>query len=320
MFEKYNDAGTESSFVYDNSETGRGTVGTTVYANDSSIPDKTKAGWEKDNAQNAASKVTIAADGSSVLFVYYKLTEYTFYFRPGRYSYYNTNYDVTASLNGQSSSGNTNWTYSFKAKLGQDISSLWLSASNGTWYYGYYNVSFSGWKPVGGNTVYVTKRLTLAEDMLPTSGTTITYEGYWLSNTVTYTVNYMLQNADDDDYTRSPDYSQTYNYSSGSSLSPKDIPGYTYVRRTDSGNTSNLYYDRDKFKIDYFYGSDNLKTIENVKFDATITSNTYNWTPTAEQCGVDSDYTFAGWYKDSGLNSLYTFSKMPASNLVLYAK
>ena len=48
MFEKYNDAGTQSSFVYDNSETGHATVGSTVYANDSSIPDKTKKGWEKD--------------------------------------------------------------------------------------------------------------------------------------------------------------------------------------------------------------------------------------------------------------------------------
>jgi hypothetical protein len=76
---------------------------------------------------------------------------------------------------------------------------MWLSAGNGTfYYYGWYNVNFSGWVKVGGSTVYVTKRLTLVEDMLPDSGTTITYEGYWLTNTVTYTVNYMLQNADDD--------------------------------------------------------------------------------------------------------------------------
>ena len=48
MFEKYNDAGTEASYVYDNSETGSGKVGNTVKATDSGIPDKTKTGWEKD--------------------------------------------------------------------------------------------------------------------------------------------------------------------------------------------------------------------------------------------------------------------------------
>ena len=314
MFEKYNDAGTASEYVYDNSRDATAAVGSTVQA--SSAPSITRKGWEVDTAKNATSSVVIAADGSSVLYVYYKLTEYTFRFRP--HNYYG--YDVTASLNGQSRTGDNYWSYTFKAKLGQDISSVWISAGNGTYYYGYYNVNFSGWIPDGGSTVYVTKRLTLAEDMLPSSGTTITYNGYWLASTVTYTVNYMLQNADDDNYTKSEAYSQTYNYSSGASLSPKDIPGYTYVRRTDSGNTSNLYYDRDKFKIDYFYGSTKLDTIENIKFDANINKAPYVWTPTAAQCGVDSDYTFAGWYADSGLTSTYTFTTMPAANLVLYAK
>ena len=320
MFEKYNDAGTASSYVYDNSRDGSGTVGSTVQA--SSAPSITRTGWEIDTAKNATSSVVIAADGSSVLFVYYKLTEYTFHFRPGVYYYNYTTYNVTASLNGESRTGNTNWSYTFKAKLGQDISSLWISAGNGTYRRNgtNRNVSFSGWIPVGGSTVYVTKRLTLTEDMLPSSGTTITYEGYWLSDTVTYTVNYMLQNADNDEYTKSDEYSQTYNYSSGSSLSPKDIPGYTYVRRTDSGNTANLYYDRDTFKIDFYYGSKLLDTISNVKFDANINKAPYKWTPTAAQCEVDSDYTFAGWYSDSGLTTPYNFSTMPASNLVLYAK
>ncbi|MBQ6389105.1 MAG: InlB B-repeat-containing protein, partial [Mogibacterium sp.] len=320
LFEKYNDAGTSSSYVYDNSRDATGTVGSTVQA--SSTPTVTRKGWEKDTARNAASSVEIAADGSSVLYVYYKLTEYTFHFRPGTYSYNYTNYNVTAPLNGESKTGNNNWSYTFTAKLGQDISSKWISAGNGTYRRNGSDrsVSFSGWLPSGGSTVYVTKRLTLAEDMLPSSGTSITYTGYWLTNTVTYTVNYMLQNADNDEYTRSADYSQTYNYSSGSSLSPTDIQGYPYVRRTDSGNTTTFYYNRDKFKIDYYYGSRNLKTISDIKFDAAITSGTYNWRPTAAQCGVDSDYTFAGWYSDSGLTTPYTFSTMPASNLVLYAK
>ena len=320
LFEKYNDAGTESSYVYDSSRTAKATVGTTVYAN--SAPQITRKGWEKDNAKNATSSVVIAADGSSVLTVYYKLTEYTFYFRPGTFTYNYTNYNVTAPLNGESKNGNNNYSYFFTAKIGQDIASKWLSAGNGTYRRNNrnYDVNFSGWVKTTGGSVYVTKRLTLVEDMLPDSGTTVTYQGYWLSNTVTYTVNYWLQNADDNNYTKSEEYSQTYNYSSGASLSPKDIPGYTYVRRTDNGNITNFYYDRDKFKIDYYYGSTLLKTIENVKFDATITGATYKAEGNRQTAGVDADYVWDGWFSDSGLTTPYTFGKMPASNLVLYAK
>ena len=87
MFEKYNDAGTDSSYEYDNSRDATGTVGTTVQA--SSAPTITRKGWEVDTAKNATSSVVIAPDGSSVLYVYYKLTEYTFLFRPGVYYYNN---------------------------------------------------------------------------------------------------------------------------------------------------------------------------------------------------------------------------------------
>ncbi|MBE6019009.1 MAG: hypothetical protein E7230_01525 [Clostridiales bacterium] len=314
LFEKYNDAGTSSSYVYDNSRDATGTVGSTVQA--ANAPTITRTGWEKDTERNAASNVVIEADGSSVLYVYYKLTEYTFHFRPGTYG----NYNVTATLKGDEKTGNNNFAYTMKVKLGQDISSTWpVDISDGTYYYGYYDVDFQGWKPEGSSTVYVTKRLIVTEDMLPNSGTSMTYTASWLRDSYTYTVNYWLQNANNDQYTRSETYSQTYQSNNGN-LSPKDIPGYTFVRRSDSGRTFNFYYDRDKFKIDYYYGSTKLNTIENVKFDATITGSTYNWTPTAAQCGVDSDYTFEGWYSDAGLTTKYTFSTMPASNLVLYAK
>ncbi len=330
MFEKYNDTGTESSYVYDNSKDATGTVGSTVQA--SSAPTITRTGWEKDTERNNNSSVEIQPDGSSVLFVYYKLTEYTFNFRPGTYGSGWNSYNVTASLNGESKTGNNNYSYSFKAKLGQDISSLWLSASNGTYRYG--NVNFSGWIKTTGGSVYVTKRLILTDDMLPSSGTTVTYEGYWLTSTITYTVNYWLQNANDDGYSKSETYSQTYEYSTGSSISPKDISGFTYDHREDSDphsqgggpgattyyTTTDFYYNRDTYQIDYYYGSALLENIDNVKFDADINKSPYVWTPTAAQCGVDSDYTFAGWYSDSGLTTEYTFKTMPASNLVVYAK
>ncbi|MBR3296032.1 MAG: InlB B-repeat-containing protein, partial [Clostridia bacterium] len=304
MFEKYDDTGKTSSYVYDNSRDATGTVGTTVQA--SSAPSITRTGWEVDTAKNASSSVAIAADGSSVLFVYYKLREYTLTFDRNHQRGAN---DYIIQPNGT----HTTSAYSINVKLGQDISTLWPSA--GSNYY-----SFMGWQKNGQGTRYVTKQLIMNTDLLPTNGTNITYYASW-GYAYTFTVNYYLQNADDDGYTRSDAYSQTYNANSYG-LSPKEISGYTF----DHGNneeyvfTYNLYYNRDKYNIDYYYGSNRLDTIEDIKFDATITSATYNWTPTAAECGVDSDYTFAGWYSDAGLTTKYTFSKMPASNLVLYAK
>ncbi|QTE69336.1 InlB B-repeat-containing protein [Clostridiales bacterium] len=327
LFEKYNDAGTASSFVYENSETGSGTVGETVYATDGTIPDKTKAGWVKDDTQNASSSVEIAADGSSVLYVYYKLREYTFIFNGGTYTQWYT-YNVEATLTGKNVTGTGTLNYTITVKLGQDISSAWPGNVTGrynsgtNWWPVWNNVSFNGWYNPQEQSRYVTKRTIVTPEMLPNSGTSITYTAQWTGNAYTYTVNYWLQNADDDGYTKSEEYSQTYT-SSGGNLGAKEIAGYTY----DHGNSGaqnvtqyDFYYNRDTFQIDYFYGSTNLDTIENIKFDANINKAPYVWTPTAAQCGVDSDYTFGGWYSNSGLTAQYTFSTMPATNVVLYAK
>ena len=326
MFEKFNDAGTASDYVYDNSRTGTGEVGSTVQA--SSAPAITRTGWEADTAKNAASSVEIAADGSSVLYVYYKLTEYTFNFNAGTYSSWFSSYNVQATLTGKGVSGTGTLNYTMKVKLGQDISAAWPANATGRYQdRGWHDVGFIGWLPSGTQTLFATKRAFVTEDMLPASGSSVTYIAQWSNATYEIDINYWLQNADDSQYTKSTTYSQTVT-TTGGSFQPKDIVGYTYVR-SDNKETGgwgsyvyeyNFYYDRDTFNIDYYYGSTKLDTIENVKFDANINKAPYVWTPTATQCGVDSDYTFGGWYSDSGLTAPYTFSTMPASNLVLYAK
>ena len=225
MFEKYNDTGTASSFVYDNSETYTAQVGITVYGNDGGIEDKTRTGWEKDNERNAASSVVVAADGSSVLFVYYKLSTYTLTFN-------RNNRGWIIKPDGST----TTSTYSFDVKLGQDISSLWPSADSTSRY-------FVGWQKNGQGTNYATKQLIMNSDLLPTSGTTLTFYAHWENNATTRTVNYYLENADDDGYTLSEKYSQTYS-STGGTLNPKEINGYTYDHSANSGNTYNFYYKR----------------------------------------------------------------------------
>jgi len=337
LFEKYNEAGSSAAFEYDNSETARAKTGTTVKA--ASAPDKTRKGYEYDTAQNATSEAVIEADGSSVLYVYYKLKTYTIYFRPGTVSVTNmwgitNNYNVTATLNGDQKSGNSNFSYTMSVKLGQDISGSWpLGISGGTYNYGS-KVTFQGWQTSGVSEVYATKRLTVTADLLPADGSSITYTASWTSDTVTYTINYWLQNADNNEYTKSDRYSQTLEYKANANVQPKEISGFTYKETKKSNKvtvghgpnkteyylTYDIYYTRNAYKIDYYYGSRKLDTISNVKFDANISSSRYNWTPTRARCGVDSDYTWGGWYADKNLMTAYTFSTMPSSNVVVYGK
>ena len=338
MFEKYNDAGTASSYVYDNSDEASGTVGTTVYA--SSAPTLNKKGWEPDTDENATSSVVITADGSAVLLVYYKLKTYTFTFDINGNS---TNNRYRMTIKGTTyQDGNNNQTrYSFTAKLGQDISADWPNNGDSAtiWDNNNSNKSyFYYWSCQG--TSYASKILKVTEELLPNgSSTSITVTGGWRNNSTTIDVNYYLQNADDDGYTLSTLYSQT---APNGSYSPKGIAGYTYDHDDNVEEVTgydwwgnpytevteyNFYYNRHTYQIEYYHGTDKLKTISGVKYDATITSNTYNWTPTQAECGVETDYTWDGWYDNAACEGEpYVFSKMPAGAtngsvaLVLYAK
>ena len=94
------------------------------------------------------------------------------------------------------------------------------------------------------------------------------------------------------------------------------IPGHN---RTVQKYVYNFYYDRASYQIDYKYGTTALKTESGILFEANINTSTYNYTP-ARPSGIDSDYTWGGWYADSELQTTYTFNTMPGHNLILYAK
>ncbi len=298
LFEKYDDTGTTSSFVFEDVASATANVGSTVVANGSYVPNKNKKGWEKDNDKNSASSAIVKADGSTVLNVYYKLTEYTFNFdRNGRGWIIRPNGTTTTDL------------YSFKAKLGQDISRLWPSADSNSRYFG-------GWARNNSEVPFLTKQLILGTDLLPTNGASVTFFALWNNRANLKILNYYLENADNDGYTKSDDYSQTL-YANGNPTN-KEILGYTFDHSQNSGNTFNFYYKRNRYDITYYDGGNQLKVIEKVKFDADISGSSYNYIP--EKPAGKEDYTWGGWHSDAGLTTPYTFNKMPASPLVVYAK
>ena len=299
-------------YVYDSSVSASGVVGTTVTGT-----------AKRDGIANCefagADSATIKADGSTVVNVYYDLIQYTFIFalndrngNTGKIVMNGTTYDDVNR-------------YEIKAVLGQDISALWpttehTSRSNGqvldTW---------------NGN--YKTKRFEVTADMVTGADENhkVIYGAQWMGNETKKIVNYWLQKADGSGYEKEERYCQEFVSNSG--LSAKDIYGFTKIDTpkgyTGNGNqyiggesiyVYNFYYNRNSYAIEYYYNGTQLKTASNIRFGADISSSTYNYTPERPE-GLDSEYTFAGWYDNAELlGEPYNFTTMPANTLALYAK
>ena len=207
--------------------------------------------------------------------------------------------------------------YEIKAVLGQDISALWpttehTSRSNGD--------ELDTWN---GN--YKTKRFEVTADMVTGADENheVIYGAQWMDDGTKKTVNYWFQKADGSGYEKEERYCQEFVSDSG--LSAKNIYGFTKIDRPSgypesSDTVYNFYYNRNSYAIEYYYNGTQLKTASNIRFGADISSSTYNYTPERPE-GLDSEYTFAGWYDNAELlGEPYNFTTMPANTLALYAK
>lgn len=339
--EVYNNATRKTSYVYDSAVSASGKVGTTVQADQAPALTTVPTGYKRESAygMNANSNVTIAADGTSVLKVYYSLIRYTFVFNLNG-TLLNVNSYPVGSTSGSMTVNGTSYTSSqyriSNVVLGQDISSQWPTSVNSVTSWGT-TYQFKGWYNSSDGIFYVTKRYEVTKDMIEKGMNTNnekTFVAYWQSGLSLYYVNYYLQDADNTSVYTNSSYSQSL-YRSNDSVSGKDIDGFTlrtttpvgYYNsgyRNDNGyNTNNyyyrFYYDRNTYSIDYYYNGSNINTISSIPFEQNINSSTYNYTP-ERPSGIDADYTWGGWYTDAGLTVPYTFDTMPSHNLVLYAK
>mgnify|MGYP002769028490 CR=1 FL=1 len=337
--EVYNNATGTTSYVYDSAVSASGKVGTTVQADETPALTTVPIGYERESAygMNANSNVTIAADGTSVLKVYYSLVRYTFVFNLNGPYHSTPDYSTTFSTGKISKNGsdyyNSNYTIQ-NVVLGQDISSQWPSGDDVTDTYNYY--SFAGWSSDTTIGLFVTRRYEVTEDMIlrADSSNRKTYTANWRTGLITKQVDYYLQSANDPNvYELSSKYSQFYNNQANTKLNPKNIAGFT-ITETPSGYSNStgydyestyvvdhyrFYYTRNTYSIDYYYNGSNINTISSIPFEQNINSSTYNYTP-ERPSGIDADYTWGGWYTDAGLTVPYTFDTMPSHNLVLYAK
>lgn len=314
--EIYDNTTQSTRFEYTQSHSATGLVGTRMTANQAPAINLGTY-YQVDSQRNAASTMEIAPDGSSVLKVYYRLKRYTIIFN------LNNNWSWI-SIGGKTYTGR-NYRLS-NVVLGQDISSQWPSSTEEVNSYSY-NSNFTGWLHPARVNIYSSRRFEITSDMLDrATNNIIEYTAQWSQRVVFTTLEYYLQSATNPSiYERSQTYSQSLYREYNSGFGAKQLDGFTVRNTTPSGyygsygNTFRFYYDRNRYKIDYFHGQTKLGTHSNIYFDARIDNTSYNYVP-QRPATIDADYTWDGWYVDSAFQTKYTFNRMPPHDVVLYAR
>lgn len=270
----------DDGFSYESSVQKKAAPGTVITA----ANDKNYTGFHYDHTDGA----TVAADGSSVVNVYYKRNTYTLTFktltckRTILHTHDDDCYKLDKTFNG--------------IKFGADTSMWWNQASSGyVWATSYDSntyYSFPATMPNSDLTVYGTKQ----------SGTT--------------TINYYedgTQNKLKDTFTMAG------TYSSMSEEDFVDIPGFTYKNWTKSGNNYTVYYTRNSYQLDFNSANDIVRS-EIIPYEKALSG--YNFTPSYPAKLEAGAYKFDGWYTDPGCTNAVDWdtAKMPYKNTVVYAK
>lgn len=351
----------EGSYEYAAHTDATGTSGNTVTVTQAQINNILNQSdmtyYELDHAETGA---VIHGDGSTVVNVYLKMKVYTvnvsietdtgtgnnkycFHYYQGsteRTSCQRNSFATTTNLVATYTDGNGNTHdltkgYSFDARMGEIISDRYpgtgeISLSFST----VSNVSPYAYKAKNNNpsnTIRVSKPVTMTEDLLltnKTGGTTLILYGATSTNQIT--VNYWFQNPDNNEYTRSNEYSFIANTNGSGTFNGRTLTGYgdpitSTPAGYDSSNTNSgiyhFYYNRTTYDL-YFYNYNTPgNTHSNIRHGANLTL--YDYIPERPST-LSSAYTFQGWYTTpdyiDGTEFDLTSEVMPMSDIMLYAK
>ena len=276
----------DDGYSFEASEEKAGTTGAQTAA--------TAKRYEGFTAQTIA-QTAIAADGSTIVSVYYKRNVYDVKFYSTRGKEY-TDLCITAKYG--ASIGDKWPTY--------DGSSTWATKSDGS---GPYQVNIDtmplgGAKFYGPKTGYSSETAYYYVEVLPgETGTVVGGKSYKLHHSDTspgtgYTVTV------EDQY---PITGYTFN----ASVSTKTGGRY---------NNAKFYYTRNSYDIIYMNGGSEVTSYRtSVLFEQTIPGAANKPAPTPPM--GKENYTFEGWYDDPAGQALHKFSgEMPAQNITVYAK
>ena len=245
--------------------------------------------------------VTVAADGSSVVNVYYDRTTFTMTFKE-----VGSNGDTLGTITD---------------KWGADIKTRFETISKNNTFF--WSTSRNGGSP-----------WTSFMDVMPAENRT--YYADSQSGSTTITAKYLVEKLDGTGYETL--YTVSFKGSSSISVTKEefvDIKGFTFndSLSTDIGeryNGSKFYYDRHKYVIEFYNPTTLLRKTENVPFESPLTR--YNWTPDSSQAPAryePGSVKFEGWYLNpecTGEKFDFDTHTMPAgtkdgdTTLTLYAK
>lgn len=235
--------------------------------------------------------VTVDANGSTVLNVYFDRTTFTLEFRK---AYSNNNDNDYGAINAR-------WGKNIKAEYEEIVkkagSSFWSTSRNAgePW------TNYIGVMPKQSITYY---------RYVPDgySNSTMTYYGEDLNG----------------------QYQKIFDISFKGSFIVSDedryeFEGFTYDHGTANNQNcdgAKFYYKRNPYKLEFYSASNNeADKTEHVKYQAPLSG--YNYTPTQKPAGLEPDAIFVGWYLNpERTGEPYDLSAhtMPSHDIALYAK
>lgn len=234
--------------------------------------------------------VTVAADGSSVLNVYFTRKVFTLQFRKA-----NSNSNNYGTINAR---WGKNIADEYNAIVKKAGSSFWSENKSASGPYTNYigvmpqrNITYYRYTPSGSGTSTMTY---YAEDLNGTYQVifTLTFKG----------TDYQV--TDEDRY---------------------EFEGFTYDHGTANGancNGAKFYYKRNTYSLEFYSASQNATDRQHtVKYQAPLSQ--YAYTPTAKPDTLEQDAFFVGWYQNpecTGEPYDLATHTMPNANKALYAK
>ncbi len=248
-----------------------------------------------------------------------------------------------------STSSTSRYHYGFTAKYGQNIVDLWpiwtdYTAADNDLISGYNNNKFVSYDFEGTSTSFASKRPTMTAEMCDTGDGIRIAEANFSSSATERQVNYYFESfyqtgpatsthvrynnsgtwydLDQGDYTQS--------FYNTANLSAKSITGMTNSHTDTSGNTSNIYYTRNRWTLD-FKNYDNT-TIPGMSYTLMFgqpyetdddVASALQMVPPYPSTLEENAYEFAGWYTTEGRYAGSEYkpgTTMPNGNATLFAK
>ena len=250
--------------------------------------------------------VTVAADGSTVVNVYYDRTEFTLTFRDGNQT-----------------------VKTLTEKWGADISEHWpVVGTNGTTYN-----NGERWSPSGSSTY---REVLVYLSIMPAESFTLTVSRVYYD---TYYMHYMVEALPGETGTtvyNGTTYVERFNVTANYNYVTRaedffDLDGFTQKESNPSfagngriylsnGGDVYFYYTRNSYKLTFNDGYSDIKT-ESVKYEAALGG--YAFEPTPPSAYEPGSVVFGGWYQNpqcTGEEYKLDEHKMPANDIILYAK